>query len=413
MRTSFEHARLLLARLHLDEARREPEMLQHAARISAQALGVERVGIWLLDPPAQHLRCAMLYTRTGGPQEVGSTIPDRDAPPYFAALAAQRVIATGDAMTDPVTQDLAEHYLAPRGIGAMLDAPIYVDGTLHGVVCHEHIGGPRVWTSHEVDFAGSFADILASLFLQRQLRQQEAVVRGAASRMQDAAKLANLTHITRAFAHDVNNALTVAMLYGGRLAHEASPDLVAMGQELQAAAGFGTRVLRELQQFASREGEDEAPIGDIIETFRPVLGALLRGVVTLELVIETPALVPAVSRTHVEQILMNLCINARDASPAGGTVRVRVHQGPAVGDPPRPLVLEVTDHGTGIAAELLPRIFEPYVTTKPDGSGLGLAIVRGIVTDSDGSVDVHSVPGEGTTFTVTLPVRQAPALGAT
>jgi two-component system, cell cycle sensor histidine kinase and response regulator CckA len=399
MMAQFEEARLALARLRVDEARLESEVVHRAAQISARALGVDRVGVWMLPPGALRLECVVSYGKDGQAYDVRTEIPRCDAGPYFAALTERRVIATDDAIHDPVTSCLAERYLAPRSIGAMLDAPIYLDGHLHGVVCHEHVGGVRKWTQFEIDFAATFADVLAGVFLQRRLREQEAQVRQSALQLQDAAKLAMLTHVTRAFAHDVNNALTVAVLTANRLESMDSPELVAMGRELAQTSEFAGRVLRELQEVSRRDGADVVAIGVVIEAFRPVLLALVRGIVTLTFRIAEPGATTAASRTQVEQILLNLCLNARDASPTGGEVVVSTF----VRD--RMLVIEVEDHGVGIAPELLPTIFDAYVTTKSNGSGIGLAIVRGIVNEQGGRVDVASTVGRGTTFHVELPLR--------
>lgn len=399
MDANFEQARLALARLRVDEVRLESEVLHRAIQISARALDVERVGVWTLAPDALRLECVVSYGKDGRAYDVRAEIPRCDAGPYFAALAERRVIATEDAMHDAATSCLSERYLVPRSIGAMLDAPIYLDGALHGVVCHEHVPGPRKWTQFEIDFAATFADVLSSVFLQRRLREQEARVRESALQLQDAAKLAMLTHVTRAFAHDVNNALTVAILTANRLESMDSTELAAMGRELAQTSEFAGRMLREQQELARRDGADVVAIGVVVETFRPVLLALVRGLVTLTFRIADPAATPRASRTQIEQILMNLCLNARDASPTGSEVTVATF----VRD--RMLVIEVADRGTGIDPQLLPSIFDAYVTTKPKGSGIGLAIVRGIVTEQGGHVEVDSVVGRGTTFRVELPLR--------
>jgi GAF domain-containing protein len=186
MSAKFEEARLALARLRVDEARLESEVVHRAVKISARALDVERVGVWTLAPDAMRLDCVVSYGKGGEVYDTQVEIPRCDAGPYFAALAERRVIATEDALHDPVTSCLAERYLTPRSIGAMLDAPIYLDGALYGVVCHEHVGGIRKWTQFEVDFAATFADVLSGVFLQRRLREHEARLRESAFVLQDA-----------------------------------------------------------------------------------------------------------------------------------------------------------------------------------------------------------------------------------
>ena len=91
----------------------------------------------------------------------GAVITAEAAPAYFRALAQNRCIAAHDAAVDPATAELTESYLLPLGIGAMLDAPIWVGGRMVGVVCHEHVGGPRRWQFEEELLAGTMADFVA------------------------------------------------------------------------------------------------------------------------------------------------------------------------------------------------------------------------------------------------------------
>jgi two-component system NtrC family sensor kinase len=116
-------------------------------------------------------------------------------------------------------------------------------------------------------------------------------------------------------------------------------------------------------------------------------------------------------RDQIHQVLMNLLLNAIHASPAGGKVELRITPGGPGGR--EGAAIEIVDNGTGIAPEDLERIFDPFFTTKgPDqGSGLGLMISHRIVADHQGTIEVSSRPGKGTTFRVQLPVEFDPAAG--
>jgi len=394
---SFEESRLLLARLSVARIESEREVLRQATRISGRTLGVARVGIWFFDKGTSNLTCSLSYTTDDDRHDEGHVLHLTRGPGYSTALRASRVLVANDVHAHESTRELSE-YLRTRSIGAMLDAPLYRDGEVIGVVCHEHVGAPRVWEPREIDFAGSVADIVSALYLEERLRQAEAEMQSLASVRQDADKLASLTLITQAFAHDVNNALTVALLVGSRLASQAPPPLSDMGRELVETTSFASRILDELRAFATRDGSELVPLDEVIQGFRPVLDALLRGRSVLSIDIRPPGVVTALSRTHVEQVLMNLCVNARDASAKTITLRVT-----AVDD--ARVLLEVTDDGAGIPPNIAAKIFQPYVTTKSAGSGLGLSIVKRLVEGCGGSIGVASTPS-GTTFTVMLPITR-------
>ena len=115
--------------------------------------------------------------------------------------------------------------------------------------------------------------------------------------------------------------------------------------------------------------------------------------------------------SHIQQVVMNLVLNAAEATPSGGavTVSTRVEAGPSR------LVLEVADTGAGIPPEIADKIFDPFFTTKEEGKGvgLGLAVVYGIVQSYGGDIEVRSAVGAGTTFRVLLPLERAALAGAT
>jgi diguanylate cyclase (GGDEF)-like protein/PAS domain S-box-containing protein len=124
-------------------------------------LRVERGSVWRFDATGTQLECVDLFEWTARRHSSGAVITAEAVPAYFRALAQNRCIAAGDAATDPATAEFTESYLSPLGIGAMLDAPIWVGGRMVGVVCHEHVGGPRRWQFDEELLAGTMADFVA------------------------------------------------------------------------------------------------------------------------------------------------------------------------------------------------------------------------------------------------------------
>jgi diguanylate cyclase (GGDEF)-like protein/PAS domain S-box-containing protein len=126
-------------------------------------LRVERGSVWRFDSSGTQLECVDLFEWSGRTHSSGAVITSQAVPAYFQALAQNRCIAAHDAATDPATSEFTEQYLLPLGIGAMLDAPIWVGGRMVGVVCHEHVGGPRRWQFDEELIAGTMADFVARL----------------------------------------------------------------------------------------------------------------------------------------------------------------------------------------------------------------------------------------------------------
>lgn len=139
-----------------DEAAALREITETAARV----LDVARVGLWLDDAGAA-IVCRDLYEAGPGEHSVGQRLEARDYPAYFLALADNDVIPADDARVDPRTREFTESYLEPLQIGAMLDAPVVVSGAFAGVLCCEHVGGPRRWTYAEQAFAVSVANLAA------------------------------------------------------------------------------------------------------------------------------------------------------------------------------------------------------------------------------------------------------------
>ena len=138
--------------------------------IAADALRVERLSMWRIAADRSTIECAGLYRRTGGRHECGALLRRDDAPAYFAAIEHERVIAATDAPTDPRTSAFRDSYLIPNGIGAMLDVPLRQANTTVGVLCAEHVGGSRIWTIDEQNFAISVANLVVVAIVEEDRR---------------------------------------------------------------------------------------------------------------------------------------------------------------------------------------------------------------------------------------------------
>ncbi len=239
-------------------------------------------------------------------------------------------------------------------------------------------------------------------------------------RLQQAERMELLGQWTGGIAHDFNNLLTVILAHAEVLAAAMPadrPDLRADLEELRGAGRRGAAILGRLLGFARRRPLSLRPVNlaDIVDMRAPAIGRLLPDTVTLEIVHE-PDLPPIQVDTRiVEQILLNLAANARDAMPDGGCLRIetrrtlldaayrRTH---GWGDPGEYVAVVVRDTGTGMDEVTKARIFEPFFTTKAAGmeSGLGMAMVYGLMKQHRGFVEVESAVGRGTAVTVFFPV---------
>jgi len=143
-----------------ENTRRFDDRLREILRVTAEALQVDRVGLWRIDEPHREIRRDCLFRRAADCYETGGTIGRDACPPYFDALESQRVIAAADARRDPRTRCFQDSYLGPNGIGAMMDVPLRQGHGTLGVLCAEHVGGPRLWTLDEQNFALSVASLI-------------------------------------------------------------------------------------------------------------------------------------------------------------------------------------------------------------------------------------------------------------
>ncbi len=156
--------RQLLSRLTRSDALTGRDIEAGYAQITelmTTLLRVERGSVWRFDASGLQLECVDLFEWTARRHTSGARLTSAEVPAYFRALAQNRCIAAQDAATDPATFELTEPYLSQLGIGAMLDAPIWAGGRMVGVVCHEHVGGPRRWQFEEELLAGTMADFVA------------------------------------------------------------------------------------------------------------------------------------------------------------------------------------------------------------------------------------------------------------
>jgi len=411
-RAGFETARLALARLRLDGDDARQSAMQTLARVSAHALAVERVGVWLFAEGGRQLRNLGQHLRGAAESPAsGELIETRPYAGYLAALADRRVLAIIDSRTHAGARELAGSALQLTGTAARLDAPIIREGAVAGVVCCEHVGDARIWSQKDRDFAASTAD-MAALFLEQADRLDiELALRERRESTLVEDKMAALSRLARAVAHDINNVFNVLGMTGFLLEGSEDQELRRHGESIQRAVGLGGRLVQQLALFGEETVDSDARVdlGVLVDRMRPVLADLAHGI-RLEIAVLTQAPIIVANASQIEQVLLNLCVNAFEsiAPSRDGLVRIELrdpYPGEAVD--PASVVLSVQDSGQGMDAETRAQIFEPYFTRKAGGHGIGLSVVYGIVKRCRGSITVHSEPGAGATFVIALPMAAA------
>ena len=241
--------------------------------------------------------------------------------------------------------------------------------------------------------------------------------------LQQSQRLESLGQLAGGIAHDFNNLLAVILGYASfiaRRAPEGSDDERDV-RAIREAGERATRLTHQLLAFARRETvrPKVLDLTGVVLEMEQLLRRTLGRHVTLQTALAADLWPIMADYGQLEQVLVNLAVNARDAMPEGGTLTLdtenvaadAAYAGVRPGlTPGRYVRLRVSDTGVGMAPEIAAKAFDPFFTTKPkgQGTGLGLATIYGIVTEAGGHVQIYSEPGLGTTLTVLLPATEAP-----
>jgi signal transduction histidine kinase/CheY-like chemotaxis protein len=241
------------------------------------------------------------------------------------------------------------------------------------------------------------------------------------TRIQMQERLATVGQLAAGIAHDFNNILAAIVVYADLLRRD--PNLMADSQErlniIQQQVQRAASLIRQILDFSRRSVMEQSTLDllPFVKELDKLLRRVLPETIHIELTYQPGVYLVNADPTRLQQVFMNLAVNARDASSDGGILQfkldqIRVEDGEV---PPCPDIppgswnrITVKDSGEGIPPDVLPHIFEPFFTTKPvgEGTGLGLAQAYGIVKQHDGFIDAHSQVGEGTTFHIYLPAQQ-------
>jgi PAS domain S-box-containing protein len=256
-----------------------------------------------------------------------------------------------------------------------------------------------------VMWSGVWSEAHQRLFaIGRDMREHEA----AEEKLRQAQKMEALGRLTGGIAHDFNNLLTVVI---GALetledALGDRPDLADVARSAQDAAQRGAELVSQLMAVSRTQPLAPQTVngGRFLEALLPILQRTLPKNIQVELAAPASEVCCLADLTQLTSAILNLCINARDAMPEGGRLRLAVYAqtDEEGGDL---VIFDVTDTGEGMSPQILARALEPFFTTKPEGkgSGLGLSMVHGFAEQSGGRLEIRSDPKRGTAVTISLP----------
>lgn len=395
--------------------------LRTITEAAAASLEVERVIIWQFDGDRTQFQCLNLYERSRQQHSVLDSIVVADYPIYFSQLALNRTIATVDVQQDAHMQEFWKDYFQPLGIVSSLDAPIHMGGKLVGLVCFEHVGEARQWTLTEQNFAGSIADFISLALEVSERKRVEDTLRKSKNAAEEANRaksqfLANMSH-------ELRTPLNAIIGYSEMLKEEA--DELGYGDavsDLEKIRSAGQHLLALINDILDISKIEAGKMELYLEPFR--ISSLLQEVKsTVQPLMEksgnrfsihdaSQVDTMVADFTKVRQSLLNLLSNAAKFTEEGD-ITLTVQTDSTREDGTTQVLMTVTDTGIGMTLEQLSKLFQAFTqadastTRKYGGSGLGLAISRRFCQMMGGDIAVSSSPGEGSTFTICLPIQVA------
>jgi signal transduction histidine kinase len=306
------------------------------------------------------------------------------------------------------------------GTRAAVGVPVSVEGRLWGILM---VGSsseplPAGTEARLAGFTELAAIAIANAEAQADLVRAESERRELETEVQRAERLQTVGQLTSGIAHDFSNLLAVIVGYAQMaedVTDDPDPELHRILGDIRGAADRAVHLSADLLGFGRRVRvkAERLDLNSLISNMMDLLIMSMSG--RGEVITELSPMLPPVraDRGQLEQVLLNLAVNARDAMPAGGTLTIRTSTADLSADgsrqhpgtePGRYVELAVQDTGIGMTPDVRERIFERFFTTKPGtGTGLGLSTVHGIIADAGGTIEADSIEGSGTTFHIYLP----------
>jgi signal transduction histidine kinase len=385
----------------------------------AALLNINRVSIWRYSDGQPIITSINAYdadenTHTQNQHEDLGEFPD-----YYNALSSGETLIINDTSNHPAVQELADQYLIPNKIYSMLDMPIMVGEEIHGILCFHIVNRKHNWMPEEQLYARAVTGLI-TLAIERQERVQ------IEQKLRQSHKMEAIGRLAGGIAHDFNNILTAIIGFNEIIADTISDTpieskIASEVQEVHDAANRAAKLTDQLLAFSRQQILDSITLNlnTVINNVTKLLRRLLPEHIKLKLELDSDLFNINADPGQIEQILLNLTINSRDAMPDGGSLTIstqncqvdyELNEKYSELTCDNYVLMKVTDTGVGLSKESISNIFEPFYTTKErgQGTGLGLATVYGIVEQSNGHIYVESDIDKSTSMLIYFPTTEKP-----
>jgi len=332
---------------------------------------------------------------------------------WIEKMRRREVINVKDVSLLPGEAKAEKEEFEREGIKSVLGIPLYIGTNLGGFVGFDNVSETREWTGEQLMLLQLVADTFGNAFERSKAENEKVKLEEELLQSQ---KMEALGRLAGGIAHDFNNLLTGIIGYSQMILTSLSPlePLRNDIEEIKIAAERGASLTKQLLTFSRRRPTTPKVIdlNEVISSYKNILDRTIGEDIELIFIPAKSMGSVKVDQTQLEQVLINLVINSRDAMPHGGKLIIetknatideeycRLHPYAAPGEY---VMLAVSDTGIGMDDEVKKHIFEPFFTTKETGTGLGLSIVYGIARQNGGFINSYSELGIGTTFRIYLP----------
>jgi PAS domain S-box-containing protein len=395
-------------------------ILETACHELAHTFKVPRASVTMLDAEKNSVKLVDQYLAEGHPtlmssgeSSLGKPTPVTDNPAFQHLLSYRTPLVVSDVSSEGSLAPIHDQ-MRQRGITSLLTLPLIIDGEVVGSLDLETTQA-RHFLAEEVSLAWSVADQLAGALAQVRLQEQRQRLE---EQYRQAQKMEVVGQLTAGIAHDFNNLLTVINGFAELMSFQiaANDPLQESMNRILEAGRRAADLVRRLLAFSRKQVIEPQilDLGSIVAEMDKMLQRIIGEDIRLVTRLGADLWPVEVDPAQIEQVIINLAVNARDAMPTGGELTIEVDNvvldetysaGHLAVQPGKHVLLVVSDTGTGMSQEVKAHLFEPFFTTKEvgKGTGLGLATVYGIVKQSGGHIWVYSEEGHGSTFKIYLP----------